>query len=421
MRLSVATNWDQNLLEKLADYPVHDVYAAMHQSLVGGGRPTFILPAVNKKKVKDYVVAAHDRGIKFTYLLNAPCLNNMEYDRKTHRQLLRYIEWLDDIGVDYVTVTIPFLAEIIKNQFPSLKVNLSVIAHANSVQRVKLFEGLGVNTITLDFNINRDFALLKEIRKAAKCDLMLLLNDPCLYQCPYRYYHYNLMGHASQTINMLGGFYIDYCALKCYLTRFTNPMEIVKARWIRPEDLHLYEKIGFSNFKISGRGRSTEWLLNATNAYSSRRYDGNLLDIIDCAESKGSAINLQHGQERALKMKKTPRYILKALFSFFSRLPMQPYKKTSKMFAGAPAHMYDSLLDFYTTSGTLSQSIRVNNSALDGFIDGFENRQCLSGCHSCDYCEKWAEKVVEIDKNEIDKYVAKLKVLLNKLIKSEFI
>ena len=52
------------------------------------------------------------------------------------------------------------------------------------------------------------------------------------------------------------------------------------SRWIRPEDLHVYEALGVKEFKIIDRSRSTAWLLRATKAYASRRYDGNLLDIL---------------------------------------------------------------------------------------------------------------------------------------------
>lgn len=201
MKLSVPINWDIELLEALIDYPVDNVYGTMGRTIVGGGRPACALPRVNKKQVEKYIEKTHSLGIKFTYLLNAPCLSNMEYNRGAHREIIKYLKWINDIEVDCVTVSISYLIEIIKNQFPKLKIKVSTIAQVNSVQRAKFFELLGADEISIDFMINRDFHLLKNIKEATKCNIQLLLNDMCLYQCPFRQYHYNVLGHVSQTLH----------------------------------------------------------------------------------------------------------------------------------------------------------------------------------------------------------------------------
>jgi len=59
-----------------------------------------------------------------------------------------------------------------------------------------------------------------------------------------------------------------------------EPVNYVRANWIRPEDLGLYEKLGFHNFKIVERNTPTPILLERVRAYAARRYDGNLLDLV---------------------------------------------------------------------------------------------------------------------------------------------
>ncbi|UCH89704.1 MAG: U32 family peptidase, partial [Thermoplasmata archaeon] len=270
MELTVATNWDKELIPKLAELNVNTLFGVMDKTPVGGGRPSLLLAKVDKDYVKEYINAVHSAGMKFNYLLNAPCMNNMEYDKATHTELIEYMDWLNKMEVDSVTVTNPYLMEIILEQFPGLGVSVSVITHVNSVHRARLFEELGVQSIALDFNINREFKLIKKIREAVKCKLTVLANDGCLYQCPFRGYHYNIIGHASQTINPLKGFYFDYCIIRCTMKRFTNPVELIRGRWIRPEDVHLYEEMGIDNLKLSGRRMSTKWLLNTAGAYSAR-------------------------------------------------------------------------------------------------------------------------------------------------------
>jgi hypothetical protein len=44
--------------------------------VVGGARPGFVLPQVDRNHVERYIKACHERGLEFSYLLNAPCLGN---------------------------------------------------------------------------------------------------------------------------------------------------------------------------------------------------------------------------------------------------------------------------------------------------------------------------------------------------------
>ncbi len=390
MKLSVPTNWDVELLEALRDYPVENIYGAVDRSILGGGRPTCALSAVSKKQVERYIERTHSLGMKFTYLLNTSCLNNMEYDRNSYKKIIKYLKWINDLGVDYVTVTIPYLIEIIKNNFPALKVKISTIAHVDSVQKAKFFEALHADQITTDFMINRDFNLLKEIKEAVRCNIELILNDVCLYRCPFRYYHYNVVGHASQTLNPLKGFYLDYSLIKCSVIRFSSLKEIFKSRWIRPEDLNKYEAMGIDTFKISGRTRSTEWILNVVKAYVSRKYDGNLIDLLDCTES--------------------PNY--KAEYRF----NMKKYKNLLNYISISPFKSYKNFHDWYFTSRKISDYIYIANDKLNGFIDFFKNNDCLSSCEKCNYCEKWAKDSITVNQDEMNKYVNILSELSNIII-----
>ena len=46
IKLHVATNWDLSLIDELAKYPVSDLYGVSDHSIVGGGRPSFLLKKV---------------------------------------------------------------------------------------------------------------------------------------------------------------------------------------------------------------------------------------------------------------------------------------------------------------------------------------------------------------------------------------
>jgi collagenase-like PrtC family protease len=358
MELSVTTNWDFTLIENISRYPVYEFLGAMAKNPVGGGRPAVILPAPDPGKVEEYVQEVHKKGIRFNYLLNAQCMGNVEYDKKRHRHLLHHIEWLCKTGVDSVTVTIPYLIQIIKKQFPSLKIKASVIAAIGSVQRAKFFEEMGVDEINLDYMSNRDFTFLKKVQKHVKCTFVLLANDICLFQCPYRSYHYNTTAHASQDWCDIDTFYIDYCMINCTLQFLHDPAKIIMARWIRPEDTGVYEEMGFTRFKIGGRNMSTEWLTRAVKAYSEKKYNGNLFDIL-----------------AAIAIKKDP----------------------------------DKNIYCY-----------IDNSKLDGFIEKFKHTDCTHICGECDYCGKIAKKAVSYNKERAEYFKKIFSELKENMIQSTY-
>lgn len=370
MQLLVPTNWDTDLILPLSKLEADvQIYGVLPTSMIGSGGsgPDNVRMVANE--VEEYIERAHSAGLKFDYLLNAPSMSNMEWDENTHQELLMHLDWITSIGADSVTVTIPYLVELIKHQFPSLKVRVSTIAHVNSVARAKLFESLGADSITLDINVNRSFGALKAIRNTVSCELTVLTNNLCLYQCPYEYYHHDGMGHASQNYNPTRGNYVDYCVLRCTLDRLRDISQTIKCRWVRPEDLHIYEEIGIDVFKISSRSMPTERILRAATAYSSRRYQGNLYDILNVLTPKTSSVN--------------------------SVLPGEQANV-----AGSPPRLY------------------IDNQALEGFLDFFRKQNCSSGCGNCDYCRRIAREVVKFDSVEVDEYTAALSKSLDNLASS---
>ena len=371
MQLLVPTNWDPDLILPLSKLEAGvQLYGVLPTSMIGSGARGPDDVRMVENQAEEYMELAHSAGLKFDYILNAPSMSNMEWDENTHQELLMHLEWISSIGVDSVTVTIPYLIELIKRQFPNLKIRVSTIAHVNSVARAKLVESLGADSITLDINVNRDFTLLQAIRNAVSCELTILMNNLCLYQCPYEYYHHDGQGHASQSYNPLGGYYVDYCVLRCTLDRLCDISQIIKCRWVRPEDIHVYEEIGMDMFKISGRSMSSERIVHAATAYSSRHYEGNLYDILNIITPKTGFIN--------------------------SALP------------GVQNNGNGSLPKFY-----------IDNQALEGFMDFFRKQNCPSGCGQCNYCQRVADKVIQFDRDEVDGCIAMLNASLDNLSSSK--
>ena len=109
MRLSLACNFDDALLDGLDGLPVYELYGKVSSDSAGGGRPSFYLPRVNRKKVERYVQRVHAKGIEFNYLLNASCMGNTEYTRQGQCKLCEIFDWVSEMGCESVIVGHIFL------------------------------------------------------------------------------------------------------------------------------------------------------------------------------------------------------------------------------------------------------------------------------------------------------------------------
>lgn len=363
----VAGNWDDALIDGLAEMPeVESVFARLSTDAVGGGRSAFVLPQVSRRRAEEHIRYAHTKGLKFIYLFNAACLGNMEFTKEGRRRLVREAEWaVEKAGVDAITVSTYYLFRLLRKKYPRLRIGTGLfMMETPELDLIKHYHDAGADYITLSFNIIRDFRFLEKIRKAVKGELHIFINNVCLYTCPHISYHSNVLTHSSQCGAPSSRVCVDYHTWTCDVIKTERPEEMIKSRWIRPEDLHIYEEMGFTHFKVTDRSRATRWLVRAAQAYSERRYDGDLCDILSL-EIPGDEKNIQPEINRKfrrqlLKYCASDKVWLKGSFGWGKR--------------GRP---------------------HVDNRALDGFLEYFKKQDCaLTDCDKCGYCKRIADKAV---------------------------
>ncbi|MBI5417870.1 U32 family peptidase [Candidatus Poribacteria bacterium] len=353
MRLIVPTNWDDKLIDKLKGFPVDLLYAKLKRDIIGGGRPASALPEITKKQAARHIQKAHETGLKFNYVLNSVCLGNQEFIKTYKDSILREIEWIAKNDVDYVTVAIPYLMELIKKNFPELKIVASVFLNIDSTQKALFYQNFGVQEIVIDQSQNRNLQFLKNLKKLLNIELQLVVNNICLLFCPFRFYHQNINSHASQydrkrTKNVSD----QYVTLSCESIRINQPEEIIKSPWLRPEDLVHYEKIGIERFKISGRTKKTDWIVKVVQAYSERKSPDNLAEILS--------------------------------FPIDPNLP--------------------------------KVNINIINKNFKNFLTIFDKKDCRNNeCKKCGYCCRIAKQTVIINQNEVNTVTKKYKKILDNL------
>ncbi len=356
------------LNNKFTSGRVFEVYGSFQHGSFHSARPAKYLPAISKKQFKDHVEAGLKHNIRFNYLLNAPSYNNLEYTHTGQNELEELLNFLTDCGVQSVTVTTPYMVELIATRFPQLEIVVSTIGYVGAKRGIDQFYNAGAKRIVLDVETNRDFRFLRRVTPKAKVDLEIVVNPVCLYQCHFKFSHYctaSLGGriHPSGCGHPYNGYYLNWC----YLEKLKNLGEFMRSPWVRPEDLSLYEDIGLHHFKIAGRGLSTEELLSRASFYLHGSFSGNLLELLGW-----------------------PHWLQFRTKADGTRL--------------AP-------LD-----------IHLENDDINGFMDYFNQQEpsCYLGCEGCGHCDKWAKKHIHTnDMRLLQSYIETMQESIKTLVQEK--
>jgi collagenase-like PrtC family protease len=394
MKLSVGYTFEPGIIPKLAKFPeVKELYGKLSRDIIGGGRSTYTLRPTSHRSLASSVAETHKQGLLFNYLCNGAGLYGLEQTRRGQAAIRKLLEMLCSIGVDAVTVASPYLLRLIKKQYPSFRVRIGVFALIDTPQKVRQWQDMGADTICVSaIACNRDFKKLEAMKTAATAELQLIVNASCLLNCSHEPTHMHLLTQSSKSRGRLGGFCLDYCFLHCSSSKLRDISLFIKTTWIRPEDLHIYEKLGYDSFKIVERSCPSDLLVKRVAAYTRRSFDGNLLEIA------GPVAQIKRQQNAPLFQRlQAVAIMFKPWFVKVSALVAM--KRYAEMVI---PHSYDR--------GTTP--VYIDNKALDGFIEGLRLHDCASGqCERCGYCRKWAEKTISVN----DAYRAEVLELAQKL------
>lgn len=387
MLFTVGCNWDPELIDKI-DYPeIQSLYGGVGSAVIGGGRAPVVIKDVDEASIKSYIQRTHEKGWEFDFTVNSGCTSNKEFTKDGHKEIVEYLEWVHNLGVDSITVTLPSLISITKRYFPKLKVKISTFQRITSVQMAKRFEDMGADAIMICEHSNRDFELLSMLRRAVKCKLALIANVGCVYFCANTHSHIVSTSHSGTTGECSSIFTATPCVADCLQTRLKDISEFVKIRYIRPEDVSVYEDLGIDLLKIVDRHTKTDVLANRVRAYHERSYDGNLLYLTgQKAEQKTDDMNMEEVKKIISRSKEAEQ----KTFEFFNYLNI-----------------------------SISDLIYIDNKKFpEDFLEGFKSRDCTrTSCDLCGYCAKITNSVVTVkDPAKMKELVENLKVLKSRLV-----
>lgn len=239
-------------------------------------------PEEVRRVLEDELRTFRGLGIKLDLLLNATCYGDSAVSVKLQNEVASVIDRLGalDCMPDIVTTASPMIAHTVKKRFPGIEVRASVNMRIGTVQAMGYVQDL-FDSFYLQRDVQRDLGFVRKVR--AWCDrhgkkLCLLANSGCLRFCPGQTFHDNLIAHCAEAERRVH--LPDWNPHVCWNVYRTpeNFVEILKATWVRPEDLHRYEGL-VDVVKLATRQHANPRMV--VGAYAEGRFCGNLLDLLE--------------------------------------------------------------------------------------------------------------------------------------------
>lgn len=267
---------------------VSEIFLCSPQENFGSGRVT---PATDEQEFTQAVKEIRGAGIRANLVMNSTCEGAQWYSSEVMSATLEYIGYAHDtLGVESITLANPLYITQVRKNFPKLEIHASVLSEIDCVQRALLFKKAGVDVITVDPNINRNLKLLDKIKTETSLRLKLLVNEGCLYKCPFRKFHFNATSHFSREGNSsnIDDSFATFFAAGAGAIQ-DDLSQLLRSPWIRPENLREYLEIT-DYFKIAGRAQLNSFIIRATKAYMEEEWNGDLLDLVSGCSKRFSAV-----------------------------------------------------------------------------------------------------------------------------------
>jgi collagenase-like PrtC family protease len=227
------------------------------------------------------LAALRAMGVELCLLFNANCYGAHANSRYLQAQVASILDHLLAIdAVDVVTTTSPAIAMTIKRHYPGVRTRASVNMRLGTVPQLA-YVAEWFDEYCLQRDVNRDLAHVREVVAWAEAHgkaISLLANSGCLHLCSSQIFHDNLVAHEGEADEIAP--IRDWTPILCrHLLR--DPAHwpaVLQGTWMRPEDLHHYDGL-IPVMKLATRMHSHPRLV--LEAYTRRRYRGNLLDLFE--------------------------------------------------------------------------------------------------------------------------------------------
>ena len=235
-----------------------------------------------RRKLVDDLKFCRSKGLALDLLVNATCYGDTAFTPVQREEYFGHLKELSSFGLmpEIVTTTSPYIATITKKFDATVDRRASVNMRLNSTLAME-YVAETFDSFYICRDLQRDLPTVKMFAEWGKKNgkkICMLANSGCLRNCPWQTFHETLLAHnfrhiKSESVKL--GMPSSLCGS---IVQSRQYEEILRASWIRPEDLYRYEPY-VSVFKLSTREADRPDLI--LKAYTSRSFNGDLLLLLD--------------------------------------------------------------------------------------------------------------------------------------------
>ncbi len=225
---------------------------------------------------------ARAQGIELDAIFNANCYGDIALSETLADHVTEKLKEMDAAGLfpEHLTTTSPFIATVVRQRFPSVKIRFSINMDIASTSALSYVDEL-YDEFYAGRNDHRRLDYVAKLGAWAREHGKMMgiqANPGCLRNCPFHQFHNNLHGHNRMGQSAAGAKF-GFSVFRCR-TNYErgNYEDFLRAIWIRPEDLPLYEPhVGV--VKLATRRHPNPAAI--IRAYATYAYDGDLAAIMD--------------------------------------------------------------------------------------------------------------------------------------------
>ena len=305
MKFIIDGEYQKELISRISreNLPVSHIIVHVPQNPFGNG--SIFLPKVlpNLEEFEKYSKLIQDYGITPIAGIDSTCQGNLEAHIKQNSAYKVLINELKDLGYNDILVSSPNNIGFLKANFPTIRIYLAYSQYVTSLNRAKIFFELGADYITLHPDVIRSFYTLENFIKlkekwdsSRKFEYILPLNIGCNWGCIQWFQHHNLQSHrtivsplsSEQQNNSDIEDAFDYPLLYCWKKRLEKPVNLLKAGWISPDNIELYENIGYSTYLLLTGGFSVDKIVKIIQSYTRKSLNNSFNEFLNIPQPYGA-------------------------------------------------------------------------------------------------------------------------------------
>ena len=229
------------------NFSIKAIFGSFPSMIWNGG--TIITGVQDLGYVKNLIQRYSNLNIPLHLTLTNPSLTKEDcYDRWCNAVLKECYN-----GINKVIISSPYLEEYIRKNYPDYKIIKSIITTEEDRDYVKDLNEYDM--VVLPRRLVKNFDYLNSIPEDKRNRFELLCNDPCPISCPFLYNHYKEYAKVTLYETDIKTAEKEQRIQCKTLQNNPFPARVAQKDQILPKELNSYEDLGFTEFKISGRGK----------------------------------------------------------------------------------------------------------------------------------------------------------------------